>query len=119
MPRLPLILAIGAAICTASCGPGGISCARLNLVGLPNRNPVMGATVFSYRESSPASRVQGIPIAIPGAYDPSGLACSGEIVIEITHRDYQMATVRYRSPRDRSYSGNSQEDQFTVELTPR
>jgi hypothetical protein len=119
MPRLSLLLAISATILVASCGAGGVGCSQMNLVGLPNRSPVTNATIFSYRVGEPGVRYQGFPLAIPGAYYPTTLSCSGEIMIEITHRDYQTRTVSYRSPRDRTISGNTEVDQFTVELTPR
>ena len=119
MNRLIQLVALMATLCSVSCGPGGVGCTVLNVVGLPNRSPVRYATIFSYRESTPADRYRGHTLSRPGSYDPTALSCSGELMIEISHRDYQTLTVRYRSPRDRVISGNAQVDEQTVEMTPR
>lgn len=119
MPRLFLPLAILLALAASSCGAGGFACTKMTVLGLPNRAPVANAIVFSYRESTPTDRTQGYPLYPPGTYDPTALACSGELMIEIAHPNYETKTVRYRSPRDRTISGNTEVDTLTVELTPR
>lgn len=91
----------------------------MKLVSRPNGAPVTNAVVISYRESTPTDRTAAHALYPPGTYDPTALSCSGELMIEITHPDYETKTVRYRSPRDRTISGNTEVDTFTVELTPR
>jgi hypothetical protein len=114
----PLFALLVASLAAAGCAevPGGVSCLVILPVESANRSPILdvAATIITAvgrgaPSYSGGTRDGGIPLGV----------CSGSAEIELTHPRYQTTTVRYTSPRDRGFSGNSFTDYVTVVMIAR
>lgn len=114
--RFALVIAL-AALAAPTCAevPGGVACLVILPVESANRSPISDvvATLIDRGVRYPPTYSTGRAII-----DMTGV-CSGSAEIELSHPRYQTTTVRYTSPRDRGFSGNTFTDTLTVVMTAR
>ncbi len=116
-----MITLFSANMLSCAAGPGGVGCAKFYLVAGAERKPVVGATILVYQPDNlvtPADHAVEYSV-FPGIYWSGLSQCSGLTIMQIDHREYQSIRMEYRSPHDRSISGNSRTDESTIVMTAR
>ncbi len=121
MKKLFAMLALFSAnMLSCAAGPGGAGCAKFYLVAGAERKPVVGATIRVYSGQDPTTLVALASSGFePGSYHTGPSQCSGLTIMQIDHPEYQSIRMEYRSPHDRSISGNSRTDESTIVMTAR